>query len=200
MIKLEEKEWKNIELGKEYKITLKNTIKHLRTVNKHRWIVFKLCCKAGEPWRGLTHDLSKYSPTEFWGSVKYYQGGKRSPIPIQKEFEGYSKVWLHHKGRNKHHYEYWYDEYAPEKTPVIPYKYAVEMVCDKLSASIVYEGKNWTNESEINYFRKKEYNHLQINIKIRDFLEEVFIQISNQGIDKTINKKNLKELYNKYCN
>lgn len=188
-----------IKLKKEYKITLKNAIKHLGTVNLHRWRVFKLCCRAGEPWRGFMHDLSKYSPIEFWGSVKYYQGGKRSPIPIQKQEEGYSKVWLHHRGRNKHHFEYWYDESAPEKAPVIPYKYTVEMICDKLSASITYEGENWTKESEIKYFRAKEYNNPQLNEKIRNLLEEVFVQVSEQGINKTINKKNLKEIYNKHC-
>ena len=99
----------------KYRITLKNTIKHFNTVNKHRWIVFKLCCKAGAPWRGLVHDLSKYSPAEFWNSVKYYQGGKKSPIPVQKREEGFSDVWLHHRGRNKHHEEYWYDDDAQEK-------------------------------------------------------------------------------------
>lgn len=187
-----------IKLEEEYRIKFKNIIKHLKTVNKHRGIVFKLCCKAGIPWRGLVHDLSKYSPTEFWKSVKYFQGGKRSPIPIQKKVEGYSEVWLHHKGRNKHHFEYWYDEFAPEKTPIIPYKYVAEMICDKLSASMTYEGKNWTNESEIKYWREKEQNNPQINEKIKQILEEVFIQVSEQGIDKTINSKNLKEIYIKY--
>ena len=69
---------RNVE--RKYKLTLKNTIKHFNTINKHRWLVFKLCCKAGIPWRGFVHDLSKYSRTEFWDSVRYYQGGKKSPI------------------------------------------------------------------------------------------------------------------------
>jgi hypothetical protein len=127
----------------EYKITFKKFIGHVRTVNHHRWLVFKLCCKAGQPWRGLIHDLSKYSPIEFWDSVRYYQGGKKSPILLQKKVEGYSTIWLHHKGRNKHHYEYWYDEFTENKKPVIPYQYIVEMICDKLSACMTYmdEGK-----------------------------------------------------------
>ena len=45
----------------EYKITLKKTFKHLHTVNVHRFKVFCLCCRAGIPFRGLVHDLSKYS-------------------------------------------------------------------------------------------------------------------------------------------
>lgn len=26
--------------------------KHIKLVMKHKWIVFKLCCKIGMPWRG----------------------------------------------------------------------------------------------------------------------------------------------------
>ena len=186
-------------MEEKYRITLKNTIKHFNTITKHKWLVFKLCCKAGLPWRGFVHDLSKYLPDEFWGSVKYYQGGKRSPIPIQKQEEGFSDVWLHHRARNKHHVEYWYDIDAPDKAPVMPYKYTVEMICDKLSASKVYAGKDWTNETELNYWKEKERNREYVNEKIRKVLDEVFEQVSKEGINKTITKKNLKTIYNKYC-
>ena len=186
-------------MDKKYKIKLKNVFLHLGTVNKHRWIVFKLACRAGIPWRGLVHDLSKYSPTEFWNSVKYYQGGKKSPIPIQRAEEGYSEVWLHHKGRNKHHPEYWFDKDAREKTPIIPYKYTVEMICDKLSASITYQGKNWTNETELKYWREKEFNSSMINENIKKVLDDVFTEISQKGINPVIKSSNLKKIYNKYC-
>ena len=83
---------------------IKNIWKHFCLVNKHRWIVFKFSIKAGIPWRGLVHDLSKYSPTEFFESVKYYTGEK-SPITVCRIQKGYSEAWLHHKGRNKHHIE-----------------------------------------------------------------------------------------------
>ena len=185
--------------NKEYRITLKKFFGHLHTVNKHRWMVFILACKAGIPFRGLVHDLSKYSPTEFWTSVRYYQGGKRSPIPIQRQVEGYSTVWLHHKGRNKHHADYWYDADAREQAPIMPFKYVVEMICDKLSASKTYLGKEWTNKSELEYWNEKERNKIFINENIKKLLDEVFTLISEQGIDKVLNKKILKEIYNKYC-
>ena len=102
-------------------------VKHLGLVNRHRWMVFKLCAKAGIPYRGLVHDLSKYSITEFWESVKYYNGS-RSPIEFVKKDKGYSKAWLHHKGRNKHHAEYWYDNNAPEPMPIIPYKFSILVI------------------------------------------------------------------------
>lgn len=186
-------------MERKYKITLKNAIKHFNTINKHKWIVFKLCCKAGVPWRGLVHDLSKYSKEEFWDSVKYYQEGKKSPIPIQKEIEGFSKVWLHHRARNKHHSAYWYDLRAPIKMPIIPYKYTVEMICDKISASIVYTGKEWTNDTELQYWKNKERDVEPINESIKKVFDEVFLQVSKEGINKTITSKNLKKIYNKYC-
>ena len=173
------------------------SIKHLKLITKHKWQVFKLCIRAGIPWRGLVHDLSKYSPTEFFESAKFYVGD-HSPITEAKKTNGYSKAWLHHKGRNKHHYEYWFDGTAPDKTPVIPYKYAVEMVCDTLAAGKTYLGKNWKNSSQLEYWNRTK-NLTYINIKTANFLEAVYKEVSEKGIEKTINKKNLKRLYEKYC-
>lgn len=113
---------------------LRNFFGHLNTVNKHRFLVFKLSIKAGIPLRGFLHDLSKYSPQEFFEGVKYFNDNV-SPIKICKKEKGYSKAWLHHKGRNKHHFEYWYDFNTPDKTPIIPYKYTVELICDNIAAS-----------------------------------------------------------------
>lgn len=171
---------------------------HLKTITKHKWIVFKLSVKAGIPIRGLLHDLSKYSVTEFCESVKYYQGGRRSPIPVARNDKGYSSAWLHHKGRNKHHFEYWYDTDAKE-IPIIPLKYSLEMICDKLSASIVYEGKNWTQESELKYWNERERYRVIANEKIKEFITEVFTEVSEKGIDNAISKKNLTRIYNKHC-
>lgn len=176
---------------------LKNMFLHLKLITYHRWLVFKLCLKAGEPWRGFVHDLSKYSPTEFLESVKYYTG-THSPISEAKKDKGYSTAWLHHKGRNKHHAEYWVDNNAPDKTPVIPYKYAVEMICDKLAAGMVYMKKDFTYQYELEYWNK-EKKILQVNEKTEKFVTKVFTDIVENGIDKTLNKVNLKELYKKYC-
>lgn len=176
----------------------KNVIKHFNLITYHRWLVFKLCCKIGIPWRGLVHDLSKYSPTEFWESANYYVG-TYSPITEAKRDKGYSEAWLHHKGRNRHHVEYWVDHYTREVTPIIPYPYAAEMICDKLAASMAYEGKNWTNRSELEYWEEKEKDKNEMNPQIRDFITAVMTEVANQGIDKTITKKNIKQLYRKYC-
>ena len=176
---------------------LKNIIGHFKVITKHRWVVFKLCCKVGQPWRGLVHDLSKYSPTEFWEGVKYFNG-KHSPITDCKKAEGYSKAWLHHKGRNKHHPEYWVDWALPQKAIIMPYKYAVEMVCDKMAAGIVYNGKDWKQDTQIKYYMKERETSI-VHPQIDKFLLEIFTQVSEQGIDKTLTKKNIREVYDKYC-
>ena len=85
-----------------------NIWNHFSTITRHRNLVRKHCFQIGLYWQGLTHDLSKYSPEEFWTGVRYYQGN-RSPNAAERETVGYSRAWLHHKGRNKHHYEYWID-------------------------------------------------------------------------------------------
>lgn len=161
--------------------------KHLHLINKHKWYVFKLCLKAGIPFRGLVHDLSKYSPTEFFESVKYFNGN-HSPIVESKKENGYSKAWLHHKGRNKHHFEYWIDLNAPDKTPIIPYKYTVEMICDTLAAGIVYKGKNWYPKYQLEYFNNRK-DKAYINEKIKKVLEETYKEVALNGINKTIKKK-----------
>jgi len=176
---------------------LKNIVKHFITITKHKWVVFKLCVKVGIPFKGIVHDLSKYSPTEFWESVKYYRG-IASPIPVARKKEGYSKAWLHHKGRNKHHYEYWYDHKARIPLPIIPYKYAIEMVCDSMAAGIVYNGKKWTNSTQLEYWKRNRDKEL-LNENMKQFFDEVYTLISQQGIDKVLNKKTLRELYKKYC-
>jgi len=173
---------------------IKNFFKHLKTVLKHKWIVFKLSIRAGIPIRGLFHDLSKFSRVEFWESVRFYENGKRSPLANSREIQGYSLAWLHHKGRNKHHLEYWVDADLKEQ-PIIPRKYLFETICDKLSASIVYEGKNWNNSSELNYWINKEKGKVLTNPRIQTFITEVFTEVSKKGVNEVITKNNLNRLY-----
>lgn len=176
---------------------LKNIVGHFIVITRHKWVVFKLCCKVGQPWRGLVHDLSKYSPTEFWEGVKYFNG-KHSPITDAKKDKGYSQAWLHHKGRNKHHTDYWVDLSAPDKTPIIPYQYVVEMLCDKLAAGMVYKGKDWTKEYELDYWLNERDKTL-VNDQVEALITEFLTQVSKDGIDKVLTKKNVKALYKKYC-
>ena len=180
----------------EYKITLKKTFKHLHTVNTHRFRVFILCCRVGIPIQGLLHDLSKYTPIEFWEGVKYYEG-THSPIHNCKKDIGYSKAWLHHKGRNKHHYEYWYDYETSLVAPIIPFKYVLEMICDSFAAGQTYQGKKWTKEYQLSYWKKVKDNAI-IHPKIKKLLDRIYTDVSKKGLKPVLKKKYLKELYDKY--
>ena len=131
--------------------------KHLKTILKHRHCVIRYCFRAGIGFQGLFHDLSKFSPTEFIAGAKYYEGGKRSPNEAERETNGYSLAWMHHKGRNKHHFEYWtdYNPVTRRMEPVpMPDRYIKEMVCDRVAASRVYLGKNYDTSAPLAYFNK----------------------------------------------
>ena len=112
---------------------------HLKTILTHKKWVFYYMSKMGFAWRGLFHDMSKFAPVEFFEGVKYWNG-HRSPINVAKENNGYSYAWLHHKGRNKHHYEYWVDNIDKGGIPYkMPFEYVVELVCDWLAAATTYD-------------------------------------------------------------
>ena len=127
--------------------------RHFKTITKHRHLVMKHCFQVGLYRRGLLHDLSKYSWTEFWAGIRYYQG-TRSPNTAEREAMGYSLAWMHHKGRNRHHFEYWTDIQPDTKTygPVpMPTEFLVEMVMDRIAACKVYKGPLYHDGSALEY-------------------------------------------------
>ena len=165
---------------------------HLKTVCQHRNQVLKHCIKAGIPWRGLTHDLSKFTPAEFIPGVRYYQGN-RSPNEREREVEGSSKAWMHHKGRNRHHFEYWTDL---KRVPVgdhseltwtpfpMPTRYVVEMFCDRIAASKVYLKDAYSDASPLQYFRREV--GAQPNLMAPEtyaLLETLLVMLAEQGED-----------------
>ena len=155
------------------KITLKKVFGHLKTILVHKWWVFYYSCKLGIPWRGIKHDMSKFSPVEFWESVRYWDG-KQSPIPICKVDKGYSLAWQHHKGRNSHHYAYWTDNYDIGTTTIkMPWKDLLEMVADWLGAGRAYQGKKFTLEGEYEYVREK-VRSAKMNYDTAIFVEYLF--------------------------
>ena len=149
---------------------------HLKTINHHRWLVLCGCFRVGLYWQGLTHDLSKYSPTEFWVGAKYFQGN-RSPNAAEREDKGYSEAWMHHKGRNRHHHEYWTDislDTRHYEALPMPRKYLVEMVMDRRAACMTYQGKAYMDDSALRYFergREKNEMHPETSRQLRHILE-----------------------------
>lgn len=167
---------------------------HLRTVHKHRKFVRKYCFKAGLYWQGLTHDLSKYSPVEFWESVKYYQGN-RSPIDACKEDNGFSKAWQHHRGRNKHHREAWTDYYDKGTACVpMPYTCAAEMLCDYLGAGKAYHGIAFSYGDELRWWESQLEKNICIHPMTAKFITLVLTDLADIGWSHKNDKKILKNL------
>ena len=165
---------------------MSHPIKHFITITKHRHLVMKHCFKAGIPFQGLTHDLSKYSPTEFILGAKYYLG-TRSPNEAERNDKGYSSAWLHHKGRNRHHYEYWMDYNVKTKRmePVeMPMKYFKEMFCDRVAASKIYQGKSYTDAHPLEYFSRAK-DRIIIHPKTAALLEECLTMLKEKGEKET---------------
>ena len=165
-----------------------NFFGHLRTITKHRHMVIKHCKKAGILWQGLRHDLSKYSPTEFIPGVKYYTGTK-SPNEGERIDKGYSVAWLHHKGRNKHHFEHWVDYSVNDGEHVImgaqmPRKYVAEMVMDRIAASRTYQGKAYTDASPLQYFERANETKM-LHPQTRRELRYLLTMLKDRGEKET---------------
>lgn len=140
------------------RITWRKFSGHLHTILHHKRLVRKYCFRAGLFRQGILHDMSKFSPTEFLVGCRYFQGD-RSPNNAEREDKGYSSAWLHHKGRNKHHMEYWIDySLDPTKFPLtgmrMPERYVVEMFCDRLAACRTYQKEKYTDQSALIYYQK----------------------------------------------
>ena len=160
--------------------------RHFKTITKHKLLVMGGCFKVGLIGRGLAHDLSKYTPTEFWNGVKYYQG-TRSPNNAEREDKGYSEAWIHHKGRNPHHYEYWTDvnleTHKYEPVPM-PRKYLVEMVMDRRAACITYQGKKYRPSSALDYFNHSR-DKWRMHPQTRQELEFLLTMLRDKGEKET---------------
>lgn len=160
---------------------------HFKTITKHKLLVTKGCFQIGLYKQGILHDLSKYSPVEFLPGVKYYQGF-RSPINQEKEEKGYSLGWLHHKGRNKHHFEYWIDfSLVPgEKMSGVkmPKRYLAEMFVDRVCAGKNYKGKDFTLDSPLEYFLQGK-DHCVMHPDTARQLEELLTMYRDKGEKET---------------
>ncbi len=161
-------------------------LRHFATITKHRHKVIAHCAKAGILWQGLRHDLSKYSLREFVPGARYYTG-TRSPNVGERLDKGYSEAWLHHKGRNRHHFEYWTD-YNP-KTRLIepvkmPLKYVAEMFCDRVAASKIYRGDEYRDTDPLSYFMNSKGIRV-IHGETSDFLEMLLRMLAEKGEEET---------------
>ena len=159
---------------------------HFKTITRHRWIVMCGCFRVGLYRQGLAHDLSKYSPTEFLVGARYFQGDK-SPNAAERTDKGYSEAWMHHKGRNRHHYEYWTDmnrETRCYESVKMPRKYLVEQIMDRRAACMVYQGKHYTDQSAYDYFMASRERQLMHEENRRE-LEFLLGMLAQEGEKQT---------------
>lgn len=174
---------------------------HFRTITRHKKLVRRDCFRVGLYRQGIMHDWSKYSPVEFFIGCKYYQGDS-SPNNVERKIKGYSSAWLHHKGRNKHHLEYWIDYSVSEEKNMsgmrMPVNYVVEMFLDRKSACLNYQGEKYTDESPLIYYKKGK-DHYMLHEETRELLEHLLIMLAEQGEEKTFTYIR-KELLNKKRN
>ena len=167
---------------------IKNALGHFITITNHKLLVMKSCFKVGLYKQGLLHDLPKYNPVEFSAGIKYYNGSI-SPNGIQKKQEGLSEAWLHHKGRNKHHFEYWIDYGIKESEGLkgmnMPTKYVVEMFIDRMSASKNYLKEKYTQRSALEYYEARKDYYI-LHPESRELLEFLLNKLCDEGEENTL--------------
>lgn len=166
-----------------------NILGHLHTINQHKLMVMRHCFQVGLYKQGLLHDLSKYSPAEFIVGCIYYQGD-RSPNNAEREQKGYSSAWLHHKGRNKHHYEYWLDYSLDKSRGIIgmkmPVRYVVEMFMDRVAASKIYMQSDYDDQHPLEYFEKGAGRlDKMIHPETKRLLYHLLKMLADEGEEKT---------------
>lgn len=158
--------------------------KHFKTICKHKYYVFQECKACGILWQGIIHDLSKFGITEFASSARHFQGN-RSPIEAEKESIGYSLAWLHHKGCNKHHWEYWTDFNDKDGSVItnkMPIKYTIEMICDWIGAGKAYSQGTWTQSDPLKYYCKvRSGRHFHIDTET--LILELLHIIEDEGLE-----------------
>lgn len=182
------------------KIKIISAKNHLQTVLTHKKWVFYYCCKAGIPLQGLVHDLSEFSPTEFMESINYYTG-THSSIDECKKKNGVSYAWMHHKGRNPHHYEYWQDNFDKGGQPIkMPYKYAVELLCDYLGDGRAYQRERFTYKGEYEWWLKKRELIKSMHPHTFRFVDKIFstmMKYESDGKDPmlVLRKRYTKHIY-----
>jgi hypothetical protein len=164
-------------------------LNYLKYVLIHKWFVFIECCKLGIPLKGIIHDLSKFTPSEWFPYVNYFYGNypewsKMSPaeksLYFGKTKEDIKKVfdlaWLYHQKRNRHHWQYWVlqkddGRLVPLKMPLV---YAKEMLADWIGAGLAITG-----ERDINIWYEHNKNKIRLHDETRNWIEATISETTN---------------------
>lgn len=149
-------------------------LKLIKRILTHKYYVAKYCFQIGLYWQGITHDLSKFSYVEFSRAIKYWNDNISS-LANERKILGYSQTFLHHRGRNPHHYEYWIHSLDDGGVPArMPKKYVLELICDYLAAAKTY-GADPRREY---IWWAKQQSHMKIHKETKDYITKVFYKYS----------------------
>jgi len=151
---------------------------HLKYTTRHKYYVLIECIKEGIILRGITHDLSKFTPSEFSGYANFFfykNGSKKSNThnnsdEIKKAFD---MAFDHHQNSNDHHWRSYISDgrYDNSMTFIreMPHDAAIEMVCDWIGAAKA----NYENEPDIPLpWYKKNRHKMLLHTHTRKLIEE----------------------------
>lgn len=150
--------------------------KYIKYILIHKYHVMVECFKRGLYWQGITHDISKLLPDEFFSYLdKFYnfnQFPDKSMIWRVKTKEivndAFNLAWLKHIHRNPHHWQFWIlqNDSGSWECIEIPERYIKEMVSDWIGAGIAITGKN----DVLNWYEKNKDN-IKLNLATRILVE-----------------------------
>lgn len=167
---------------------------HLKNVLMHRHLVFIYSLKVGIPLQGLIHDLSKFLPSEFIPSIKYFPKTYTPCFEERKHNNMSSLIAIRHTNRNKHHYEYWIDIYKGNIIlRKIPFKYNLEFCIDGIAASKTYNKNNYSKDIPLSYFNARKERYLMHPLN-KEFTTLFYLKYKESGF-KSLRKKELKKIY-----
>ena len=102
-----------------------------------------------------------------------------------------SLAWLHHKGRNRHHFEYWIDYCIAADGSVymggckMPLRYVAEMFCDRIAACRTYLRENYTDAAPYDYYVRSK-KHILIHPDTSRQIEEMLLMLKEQGEEAAV--------------
>ena len=150
---------------------------YFKKVCRHKWHVGRACFRYGLYWRGIVHDLSKFSRAEFGPYAMYFHtpDGKSS----YRTKTAFDHAWRHHVAHNPHHWEYWiaFNRGYPVAADM-PEKYILEMVADWIGAGMTYDGQPDPN---VWYYGKDAKSIIMMTQRTRDRVEELLREINPKG-------------------
>ena len=101
---------------------------YLSYVIRHKWFVLVAGLRLGVPiWQLITHDWSKFTPSEWPAYVRWFQVKDRSA----EAKAAFDAAWDHHWMSNPHHWQYWLMWDKGQTTALdMSFRYIIEMLCD----------------------------------------------------------------------